>query len=152
MTEKLMATEIQIVGFYKILPTEESIVEAARYHEYDWLLDEDGNYTDEINWDNHENLGLVELQVFGNISPPEFYSSISQEDQVPYMEFWLDTEGSCLLTEDEAITKQGRRVCFFLHFIDHSKPLAVSGKKLTCPSCSTLPERLSPFTHYIPVD
>lgn len=145
-------TNIQVVGLYNVVPSEESIIEAAHHHEYDWLLDEDGNYTDEINWDNHENLGLVELQIYGHLSPTEFINSIYQGDQVPYMEFWLDADGSSVLSEDDAVATAGRRVCFFLHFIEDMKPIAVAGKELLLPPRTTLPARLVPYTHYLPVD
>jgi hypothetical protein len=144
--------EVEIVGVYHIEPTEETIAEAARYHDYDWLLDEDGNYIDEIDWSNHENLGLVELKITGDISPAEFANSISQEDQVPYMEFWTDRNGNRIIPKEEADTTEGRRVCFFLHFIDHIKPLIVAGKDFRLPAWSTLPDRLTPFTYYVPVD
>lgn len=152
MTQVQMTPEINVLGVYRVLPTEESITEAARYHDYDWLLDEDQKYTDEIDWSNHDNLGLVELQVFGDISPADLFNSISQEDQVPYMEFWTDSGGCSLISEEESVTTEGRRACFFLHFVDHTKPLIVSEKQLKLPSWSALPERLTPYTHYLPVD
>lgn len=152
MTQTQVATEIKIVGVYKIIPTEESIIEAANYHDYDWLLDEDGNYTDVIDWNNQENLGLVELQFIGDINPADVLNSISQEDQAPYMEFWIDRDGNSLITDEEADTTEGRRACFFLHFVDHTKPLIVAGKDFELPVWSALPERLAPFTHYVPVD
>lgn len=145
-------TDIKVVGVYNVVPSESSIVEAARYHECDWLLDEDENYIDEINWDNHENLRLVELQFFGDLSPAELLNSIYQGDQVPYMEFWLDAEGSSILAEDEAVATAGRRICFFLHFIEDMKPIEVAGKELLLPPRTVLPARLAPFTHYLPVD
>lgn len=152
MTQTQVATEIKIVGVYKINPTEDSIIEAANYHDYDWLLDEDGNYTDEIDWNSHENLGLVELQFIGDIHPADVLNTISQEDQVPYMEFWIDRDGNRLIPEEEADTTEGRRACFFLHFVDHLKLLKVAGKDFKLPAWAALPERLTPFTHYLPVD
>jgi len=152
MTQTLVATEVKIVGVYKIIPTDESIINAARYHDYDWLLDEGGNYADEIDWNGHENLGLVELQIIGDISPSDLFNSISHEDRAPYMEFWIDREGKHLIPEEETDTTEGRRACFFLHFVDHKKPLLVAGKDLKLPAWSALPERLTPFIHYVPVD
>jgi hypothetical protein len=150
MTQTQVAPEIIIIGVYKIIPTEKSIIEAANYHDYEWLLDEEGNYTEEIDWNNHENLGLVELQFIGDIHTANVLNSISQDDQVPYMEFWIDTDGNSLISETSST--EGLRACFFLHFIDHTKPLKVLGKDLKLPAWATLPKRLTPFTHYLPVD
>jgi hypothetical protein len=141
----------QIIGVYPIVPTETSILNAAKYHEYDFLMDADGKFVDEIYWENHEDLGLLELQVFGAYSPGVL-SEVYQNDQAPYMEFYLDPTRIECISEDEAVRIDGRRVCFFLHFMDSSKPLNVNDQELTLPTLSDLPERLVPFTHYLPVD
>jgi len=145
-------TEFKIIGLYRVVPTKESITQAARYHEYNWLIDEHGEYVDEIYWDNHENLGLLEAQICGSFAPGELLAVISQDDQAPYMEFYLDSTGSRLLSEDDAIETEDRRVCFFLHFVGPAIPLRVDQSELKLPPWSELPERLKPFTHYLPVD
>jgi hypothetical protein len=141
----------RLIGVYKIIPTEESIVKAARYHECDFLLDEAGRYTDEIYWDNHKNLALLEFQVSGSFTMNDLMK-ISQDDQAPYMEYYLDPRGEKCIDENQAIRRDGRRVCFFLHFVDTTKPLIIDQQKIPLTAMQDLPERLIPFTHYLPVD
>ncbi len=128
-----------------------SIVKAARYHQCGNLLDEQANYTDPIYWRNFENLALVELHIRGESSGEEI-DTIDQNDQVPYMEFYLDWTGTRLLSRDDATLTRDYRLCFFLHFVDVAGLLAVGSDLLTMPSMSPLPQRLEPFTHYLPVD
>jgi hypothetical protein len=116
------------------------------------LIDEHGEYVDEIHWENHESLGLLEEQIGGAFAPSELLAVMSHGDQAPYMEFYLDSIGSQLLSEDNAIEIEDRRVCFFLHFVDPAIPLRVNQVELKLPPWSELPERLKPFTHYLPVD
>ena len=63
-----MAT-FNLVGLYEIIPSQQSLILAAKFHGYDWLLNKDGNYEEEIDWNEFKNLGLVEAQVFGDYSP-----------------------------------------------------------------------------------
>ena len=148
---KEQMADFQIIGVYRVTPTEESIVIAATYHKYDWLINSKGRFEEEIVWDNFKNLGLLEFQAFGKYSPTDLVS-ISQNDQSPYMEFYLDPTGTECIQESEAINIEGRRVCFFLHFIDTSKPLQVGDQKIMMPAMVDLPDRLVPYTYYIPVD
>jgi len=148
--EKIMATFI-LIGVYRIFPTANSISAAIRYHEYDWLLEEKGEYNQIISLENSKNLCLIEAKLVGQYSPSELIE-VSQDDQAPYMEFYLDPTGTKLLTEEEAIRLHDRRICFFLHFTDPSRYLQVGDKKLTLTPVSKLPDRLMPYTHYIPVD
>jgi hypothetical protein len=108
-------------------------------------------FQEEIVWDNFKNLGLLEFQVFGNYSPIDL-NSISQNDQSPYLEFYLDPTGTKCIPEQEAVSIEGRRVCFFLHFVDISTPLRVLNQTLILPAISNLPGRLVQYTHYVPVD
>ena len=141
-----MTASYNIIGLYSIIPTEETIVEAVRFHKYKWLL----NDTDEIYWDNHEDLTLVEIQISGKFST-KVLDSISQNDQAPYLEYYLDPTGTSLLSEKEAVEFDNRRLCFFIHFTDTNQPLQIDDTNLELPSISALPKRLQPFTHYIPV-
>ncbi|MBN2256565.1 MAG: hypothetical protein JW704_01925 [Anaerolineaceae bacterium] len=141
----------RLIGVYKIIPTEESIKEAARYHECDYLFDGEGNFTDEIDWENHQNLALLEFQVSGSFTPNDLMN-ISQGDQAPYMEFYLDPRGEKCVDENQAIRRDGRRVCFFMHFLDNTRPVMVDDQKGSLTPMQDLPERLIPFTHYLPVD
>jgi len=146
-----MEATFQIIGVYQIRPTTESILEAARYHGYDWLINEEGSFEDEIYWDNFQNLALVEVQINGKFSLDDWFN-ISQNDQAPYMEFYLDEAGTRLLSEKEAVETGIGRACFFLHFVDTTRPLKVGEDEPSLPPMSELPERLMPFTHYVPVD
>jgi len=141
----------RLIGIYKIIPTEESIVEAARYHDYGFLLDDEGRYVDEIPWENHENLALIEFQVSGSFTPNDLMK-ITQGDQAPYMEYYLNPTGDKCVDENQAIRRDGRRVCFFMHFLATTKPLIVDKQKIDLTAMQDLPERLIPFTHYLPVD
>jgi hypothetical protein len=143
--------KFKIIGLYRIAPTKKSITQAARYHDYGWLIDDYGEYVEEIYWDNHEDLGLLEAQIRGAFAPRELLALIAQDDQAPYMEFYLDSTGSRLLSPAEAIETEDRRVCFFLHFIDLAKPLRVGKEEIGLPPWSPLPKRLQPFAHYLPV-
>ena len=150
-----MAT-FKIIGVYRIKPTIESIVEAARFHEYHWLLEEDGTYCDEIYWDKFENLALIEMQVIGEL-PDGLLNSIwlgerSIDGQVPYLEFYLDESGTQIIPEAQAATTENRRVCFYLHFIDTSQPLNIGPCQVDLPEMTELPQRLAPFAHYLPVN
>ncbi|MEW5870365.1 MAG: hypothetical protein AB1894_13910 [Chloroflexota bacterium] len=144
--------DLKIIGLYRIVPTMESILRAVQYYDYDWLLDEDGEYEDEIYWENHENLGLLEVQVRGAFSPDELMASISLGDQAPYMEFYLNASGSSLLSDEAINESQDCRACFFLHFVDPAKPLEVARERIALPAWSELPARLEPFAHYLPLD
>jgi len=76
-------TIYQIIGLYPIVPSIESIKEAARFHGYDWLFDEQGNYADTLYWENHENLSLLEMQISGVFTSKELLVQISHGDQAP---------------------------------------------------------------------
>ena len=149
----------QIIGVYKITPTLESVVQAVKFHQYDWLLDENGKLADSLNWQDFENLGLAEVQVSGEfdpsllqrifqVHPGDTYGS----EQVPYLEYYLDPSGQNLLSEEEAISTDHRRVCFFLHFTDTTLPLRIAETLIELPSMVELPERLIEFTNYVPPD
>jgi hypothetical protein len=142
---------VRVIGVYKIKPTMESIIEAAKYHNYDWLLDERGGYNEEIDWDNIKNLTLVELQIIGSFHTSDLME-IMQNDQAPYMEYFLDLAGFHSISKELAEETDNRRVCFFMHFTDNKQPLLVKGKSYKLPSITPLPDRLIPFTHYLPVD
>ena len=141
----------EIVGVYRITPTIESIASAARYHRCDYLLDEHGDFKDDIRWDSFKNLALLEILTQGKFSPEEM-TSIGQDDQAAYMEFYLDGTGTRLMSEDEARQSDTRRVCFFLHCLDPARPLTVGREQMNIQTMSALPERLKPYTHYLPVD
>jgi hypothetical protein len=125
-------TTFEVVGMYRITPTVESITAAVQYHGDEFLLDELGNYVDEIPWEDLTDLGLAEVEI-----------------QRPFS--LEDASGTRLLPEKEAMEEVGRRLCFFLHFVDASKPLRVGDASLELPEMSELPTRLVPFTHYEPV-
>ncbi len=143
-------TEYQVIGIYSISPTDESLVEAARYHGYQWLVSEAGKYLDAYSEDDFVKLVLVELEVDGQFSPEDL-SKICQDDQAPYMEFYLDANGTQLLSASEATSQEKRRVCFFLHFADTEKPLMIWGTFVELTRVSPLPERLQQYTHWLPV-
>jgi hypothetical protein len=164
MTEKvlgqafIMAT-FQIIGVYKITPTVESIIQAVKFHKYEWLLDENDQFADTLDWENFENLSLIEMQVSGDFNP-SLLQAISQRhpddidgsEQVPYLEYYLDPSGKKLLSEEEAISVDHRRVCFFLHFTDTNLSLKLGETLIELPPIAELPERLIEFTHYVPPD
>ncbi len=146
----------KIIGVYPIKPSIESIVEAVRFHKYNWLLEEDGTYCNEITWDKFENLALIEMQVTGEL-PESLLNSIWLGDrpagsQVPYLEFYLDATGTQLLSVEDAAVTENRRVCFYLHFIDPGKPLNIGPCQVYLPAMTELPQRLAPFAHYLPMD
>jgi hypothetical protein len=143
--------EYRVIGIYSISPTDESLSAAARYHGFEWLVDETGKYQGSYSDDDFIDLVLVELQVDGQFSVEDF-DTISQDDQAPYMEFYLDAYGMQLLSESEVAEQEKRRVCFFLHFADTEKPLRIGETRLEFTRVSPIPERLRPFTHYLPVD
>ena len=153
-----MAT-FEIIGVYKITPTLESIIRAVTFQKYDWLLNDKGEFVDEIYWENFEDLGLIELQVSGDFTP-NLLQAISQKhsediegnEQAPYLEYYLESSGKSLLSEEEAISADNRRICFFLHFTNTSLPLRVGETLIKLPSISELPERLIEFTNYVPSD
>ena len=121
-----------------------------------WLLDDDGEYTEEVDPENFRNLSLIEIQVSGDFST-DLLQTISQgdrttDDQVAYMEYYLDPMGMKLLSEQEAVNTTNRRICFFMHFTDPNKSFNIGSEVIVMPSASDLPERLQPFTHYIPDD
>jgi hypothetical protein len=112
------------VGVYKITPTRESLTLAAQH--YPWarsFLDQDGNFSleewefvQEEKADDLQNLTLVEALIIGPYSPKELDEmSHGKEDQAPYLEFYLDADGVESISEAEAMTREHRRVCFFLH-------------------------------------
>ena len=150
-------TTFDIIGVYKVVPTAESIMKAIKFHKYDWLLNNKGEFTDEVFWENFENLCLIELQVSGEFET-DLLQAISQRcsedtdgnEQVPYLEYYLDSAGKNLLSEQDAISTDNRRVCFFLHFTDTNLPLRVGETLIELPSISELPERLVQFTNYVP--
>ena len=139
----------QIVGVYTIKPTEESILAAVEYHEMDFLLDEAGRYTDPIRWVDLENLALVELQTTGIFSTDDLYDA-QHGEEAAYMEYYLESTGTTLIPEEEAEQVFNPRVCFFLHHLDLKQPLQFGRQRLKLPAPGDLPERLLPFTHYIP--
>jgi len=143
--------EFNLIGVHRIIPTRKSLAIAAAYHKYTWLINGNGEYVEEINWDNFENLGLFEMQVFGEYLSTDLLT-IHQNDQSPYMEFYLDPTGVEYLEEQYAVKTNGRRVCFFLHFINISSQIEIGDQKIELPPFTQLPDRLVPFAHYVPTD
>jgi hypothetical protein len=141
----------RLIGVYKIIPSEASLVNAARYHEDPYLLDEKGRFTGEVDWANYQNLALLEFQVSGSFTMNDLMK-ISQGDQAPYMAFYLDPRGEKCVDENQAIRRNGRRVCFFMHYLDMNRPLMIDDQEVTLTAMQALPDRLIPFTHYLPVD
>jgi hypothetical protein len=146
----------KIIGVYRVIPTMASIQAAVRFHNYSWLSDEDGRYCDEIYWDKFENLALIEMQISGEF-PTGLIDSISlgersEFNQVPYLEFYLDQSGIRLISDEEAVLTEERRLCFYLHFTDTSQPLQIGPCQVDLPELTELPKRLEPFIHYLPVD
>lgn len=145
-------TVYKIIGVYKIQPTIETIMKAVDYHGYDFLLNEDGEFTDHIYWDDLKNLFLIELGITGPFSGSAELSNIVHQDQAPYMEFFLDESGNELITEEQAVQASQSRVCFFLHDVNLDKPIEIFKQKHPFPGVTPLPDRLISFTHYLPVD
>ncbi len=50
---------IKVIGIYKISPSLKSIIQASRYHGYDWLTDVSDNYVDDIPWEDFTDLRLM---------------------------------------------------------------------------------------------
>lgn len=73
-------------------------------------------------------------------------------DQAPYLAYFLDADGIATLTKDQAQETANPRVCFFLHFFDGVTPLRIGTQEFVIRSLNRLPERLEPYTHYVPVD
>lgn len=145
-------TVYKIIGIYKIKPSIETIKKAINYHGYDFLLNENGEYEDYVNWDDLKDLYLVELGITGQFSGSAELGNITHQDQAPYMEFFLDESGNELVTEEQAVQASQRRACFFLHYVKLNKPLEINKQKYQFPGVTPLPDRLVPFTHYLPVD
>ncbi len=154
-----MSTTFKVIGVYRIAPTAESIIRAADFQKYHWLVNDKGSLADTIRWENFRNLSLVEIQASGDFSP-KVLQTISQthsedidgREQAPYLEYYLDESGRQLLSEKEASATANRRLCFFLHFTDTSLPLRIGEALIKLPLVSELPERLTNFTHYVPPD
>jgi hypothetical protein len=152
-------TTFEIIGVYKIVPTVESITQAVKFQKYDWLLNGNGEFADTIYPENFRNLSLIEIQVLGDFNP-SLLQAIAQRhpgdknggEQAPYFEYYLDSSGTNLLSENAAMSSENRRACFFLHFTDTSLPLKVGEALIELPSVSELPERLVEFTNYVPSD
>ncbi|GEM_PF-5393433 len=145
-----MAT-FSLIGLYRIIPNMNSLVIAARYLEYNWLINSNNEFTGDIDWDSFKNLGLLELLVSRDYLPGELLN-ISQNDQAPYLDFYLNEAGIDRISEAEAIANGIFRVCFYLHFIDVSKPLLIGDQEIQLFEMEELPSRLLPFSHYVPVD
>jgi hypothetical protein len=152
--------EFKVVGVYRIVPTLESISQAARkVGDLEHVLDEDGVWKEEIPWDQFHDLGLIELEIRGPHTTKHIDSitqsdqARSADDQVPYDEFYLDGTGTKPIDEEKALAmSEPRRVCFFLHFMNVRKSLNILGARFALPPFTDLPDRLKPFTHYLPPD
>lgn len=129
----------------------ESLSVAAKYYHYDWLIDSQGRYKAKVDWNAFQNLCLLEFEVRGEFSPSEL-EEITQGDQAPYLEAYLDTSGTRRLSEDEAIQTDGRRVCFFMHFLEIGLPIRVAGEAIEVKSIGELPDRLAGMIPYVPPD
>lgn len=147
-----LACQLTIVGVYPVAPTVESIARAAKYHKYEHLLDENGTFQEPIVRSNHTDLCLVEAQIDGEFSPRALMRQIVANDQAPYLEFYLDTDGKTLIPESVAVSTPKRRVCFFLHFLAADMVMNVGNASLQTPARESIPERLISFVHYVPVD
>lgn len=143
--------KLKIIGTYSIYPTQESIVQAAQFHHYEWLIDENGHYKDNIVWEDFKDLTLIEVLIKGKVST-NFVSTIRQEDQAPYLEYFTDRTGNKILSEKDALATNKFRLCFFLYFTDISKPIEINGEEFSLVPFSDLPERLKLFTHFIPAN
>ena len=114
LSNLLNLSKVELIGVYPIHVTQDSINEAIKYHLFDWMADDQWNYTLPIHWDAFENLVLVELQLSGKLTK-ESLNGIYHKFEVPYMPFYLSSDGSELLDETQAIKTNNRRFCFFLH-------------------------------------
>ena len=144
-------THFEIIGIYPIHVTQDSINEAIKYHMFDWMADEHWHYILPIRWHAFENLVLVELQWSGKLKK-ENLKTIYHQFEVPYMPFYLSTDGTEFLNEEQAKQTDNRRTCFFLHGFDITQPIIIGKKNIKVAALSELPYRLKPFTHYVPVE
>ncbi|WDI42178.1 toxin-antitoxin system YwqK family antitoxin [Bremerella sp. P1] len=147
-----LACQLTIVGVYPVVPTAESIAQAAQYHKYEHLLDANGSFQEPIVWANNNDLCLVEVQIDGDFSPRALIRSIGANDQAPYLEFYIDAAGTTLISESVAVSTPKRRVCFFLHFLADNVVIKSGNDSLNTPARGPVPERLASFVHYVPVD
>ena len=158
--------KVQLIGVYPVYPTHQTLVEAVLYY--------GGSLSDvqkvRLNCDKHHGLCLLELEVDGLFSVNSIEHHTRRTVQVPYLEFYLDATGKNLIYqpkkhnklrtfdslrksfEDVLKSTSKRRLCFFIHFLNSANPLFVDNIGLLIPEKSVLPERLIPFTHYVPVD
>jgi hypothetical protein len=152
MLSKLFSTsKVELIGVYPIHVTRDSINKAVIYHLFDWMIDDMGNYNLPIDWNMFENLVLVELQWAGKFTT-ERLKGVLHQFEVPYMPFFLSTDGECLLNEESAMQASDRRICFFLHKFKITEPIVIGKKTIKVNTLSELPLRLKPFTHYVPVE
>lgn len=141
----------RLIDLYKFTPSMLSLSVAAHYLQYTWLLNSNNQFVGDIDWALFKNLGLIEFRVSGDYSPKELLN-ISHNDQYPYLEFYLNESGTASIGINDLTTNKEFRVCFFLHFIDISKPLRIDVMEIPLPPMSDMPIRLAPFAHYVPVD
>ena len=145
-----MAT-FNLIGSYRITPDKVSLAIAARYHRYNWLVNGDNEFIGDLDPNIFKDLGLLEFLVSGNFSSKELLN-ISHNDQSPYLEYYLNEAGTDAIDEKKAVANGIFRICFFIHFVDVTQPLYINGQKIKLPEMDQLPDRLLPFTHYVPVD
>ena len=72
-------------------------------------------------------------------------------DQAAYMERYLSRDGLEVISEFDRPAENCFRVAFFLHFVEHDKPLLTSAGRLPIPAVSQMPDRLRRLAPYDPV-
>lgn len=145
---------IQILGIYKLDPTDELIEEAmqAKYGGMNLTESELGKAREAV----LEELSSVVL-VDVLISDPDERFDIGDfgqpdSDQAPYDEVYLSPDGLSVISRYKPPASDSFRVAFFLHFFDSTKPLKSSYGEIPVPPVRSMPEHYKEMIPYYPVD
>jgi hypothetical protein len=145
---------VQVLGAYKLHPTEELFDRALRLKYGGIQLSSDAaKEAERTVREELSSIALIEIALdfpderfdLGQFIQPE-------SDQAPYDEAYLSSDGSETLSRWKRPEGDHLRVAFYLHFFDQRRPLSTPYGDLALPELQEMPERLRALVPYRPVD
>lgn len=146
--------KIQVLGAYKVEPTDDLLKEAFKLKCYGMQLTESERA--EVERIVREELSsVVLLDILVTNADERFDIGVfgqPDSDQAPYDEAYLSIDGTTVISRFEPPPGDSFRVAFFLHFFDPTKPLATPYGEVPIPAIQPMPKHFQELMPYAPVD
>jgi hypothetical protein len=144
----------KVLGAYRLIPTKQLFDNAweTKYGGQHLPREEKGRAEQAL---REELSSIVLLEILINNIDANFYiSAFGQEDsdQAPYMEVYLNEDGTEVISDLHQPETDTLRIAFYLHYFDAQKKLESCYGPIDVPPIKEIPDRLKNLVPYEPVD